>query len=175
MKYNVTASRIMTAMADAGISQQELSNKSGINKSSISHYVNGTHAPGNKAAYAMAQVLDVDPLWLMGLDVPEVKNVPALNIQEIHNIPTARKLPTIQIESGKITGQIPKLHKTMEINIDMEKLKADQELLSLFHNATQSARESVMTLLENSQMPQKPKIPQMPKVKVARVIKKGRA
>lgn len=69
MKYRETARRLLYAMAAAGVTQQELSNESGINKSSISHYVNGSHEPGNKAAYAMARVLAVDPLWLMGLDI----------------------------------------------------------------------------------------------------------
>jgi transcriptional regulator with XRE-family HTH domain len=69
MKYRETAKRLLFAMASAGMSQQELSNLSGISKSSISHYVNGSHEPGNKAAYAMANALAVDPLWLMGLDI----------------------------------------------------------------------------------------------------------
>lgn len=68
MKYPETAKRLLFAMANADISQQELANRSGINKSSISHYVNGSHEPGNKAAYAMANALDVNPLWLMGID-----------------------------------------------------------------------------------------------------------
>ena len=69
MKYAETARRLLFAMAEANVSQQELSNKSGISKSSISHYVNGSNEPGNKSAYAIAHVLNVNPLWLMGLDV----------------------------------------------------------------------------------------------------------
>lgn len=69
MKYRETARRLLYAMASAGVNQQTLSNESGISKSSISHYVNGSHEPGNRAAYAMARVLAVDPLWLMGLDI----------------------------------------------------------------------------------------------------------
>ncbi len=77
MKYRETAKRLLYAMASAGMSQQELSNLSGISKSSISHYVNGSHEPGNKAAYAMANALAVDPLWLMGLDIETSKSSPA--------------------------------------------------------------------------------------------------
>lgn len=68
MKYRETARRLLYAMAAANISQQELANQAGIGKSSISHYVNGSNEPGNKAAYAMANVLGVNPLWLMGID-----------------------------------------------------------------------------------------------------------
>lgn len=76
MKYRETARRLLYAMAAAGVNQQTLSNESGISKSSISHYVNGSHEPGNKAAYAMARVLAVDPLWLMGLDIDSPNTQP---------------------------------------------------------------------------------------------------
>ena len=75
MKYPETARRLLEAMADAGLTQQQLSDKTLANgrecvsKSSISHYVNGANEPGHKAAYAMGNVLRVNPLWLMGLDV----------------------------------------------------------------------------------------------------------
>lgn len=164
MKYNVTASRIIKAMADAGISQQELANRSGINKSSISHYVNGTHEPGNKAAYALAQALDVDPLWLMGLDV-EVHDAPTITVPT-KKVPALKGVHAVQIVGGQIVGKVPEAHKnTIEVQIDREQLKADRELLRLFHNATPSARESVMTLLKASQ--KKP-------IKVSRIVKKGR-
>lgn len=76
MKYRETARRLLYAMAAARVNQQTLSNESGISKSSISHYVNGSHEPGNKAAYAMARVLAVDPLWLMGLDIDSPSTQP---------------------------------------------------------------------------------------------------
>lgn len=73
MKYETIAKRLQIALTEANISQQELSEKSGVGKSSISHYVNGTHAPSNISAGKMAAVLDVEPLWLMGFDVPKQK------------------------------------------------------------------------------------------------------
>ena len=71
MKYALTAERIKEAMNDMHMTQQELADKSQIGKSSISHYVNGSNEPGNKSAYALAQVLKVNPAWLMGLDAPK--------------------------------------------------------------------------------------------------------
>ena len=68
MKYETTARRLREAMNDIGISQQELADKSGIGKSSISHYINGSNEPGNKSAYEIAKILNVNPAWLMGLD-----------------------------------------------------------------------------------------------------------
>ena len=57
------------------MSQQELSEKSGVGKASISQYVNGTHAPGNISAGQMGKVLEVSAEWLMGLDVEMRKEI----------------------------------------------------------------------------------------------------
>ena len=83
MKYYETASRIKEAMNDMGISQQELADRSHIGKSSISHYVNGTNEPGNKSAYALARVLNVNPAWLMGLNAPKHNPLPDPDTMEI--------------------------------------------------------------------------------------------
>lgn len=70
MKYDEISKRINIALSENGLSAQELSNRSGVNKASISQYVNGSHAPSNITSGKMAKVLNVDPLWLMGFDVP---------------------------------------------------------------------------------------------------------
>lgn len=70
MKYELTATRLKKAMAEKGFSQQELCNRSGVTKSSISHYVNGKNVPDNFQAYKLAKVLDVAPEWLMAIDDP---------------------------------------------------------------------------------------------------------
>ena len=50
MKNELTAKRLQAALTDANISQQELAEKSGVSKASISQYMNGSHAPGNISA-----------------------------------------------------------------------------------------------------------------------------
>lgn len=70
MQYNETAQRLRFAIDRAGLKAQDLANRSGIGKSSISQYLSGSHAPSNKSAGAMAEVLGVNPVWLMGFDVP---------------------------------------------------------------------------------------------------------
>ena len=82
MKYSITAKRLNEALNDNNMTQQDLADKSQIGKSSISHYINGTHAPGNKAAYEMGNVLNVNPLWLMGLDAPK-DEAPAYKQEEV--------------------------------------------------------------------------------------------
>lgn len=70
MKYTETARRLRMALEHADMKPQELSDLSGVNKSSISQYVNGSHKPSNVSAGRMADVLNVNPLWLMGFDCP---------------------------------------------------------------------------------------------------------
>lgn len=64
----ITAQRLKEAMNDAGISLTELATKSNVSKSSISQYTHGTQSPSNLSASAMAKVLDVNPVWLMGFE-----------------------------------------------------------------------------------------------------------
>ena len=80
MKYPETSKRLLLAMAQSDTKAVELASKSGLSKASISHYVNGTHEPGHKAAYAMANVLHVNPLWLMGLDVKMEPDKPRVSM-----------------------------------------------------------------------------------------------
>ena len=75
MKYPETAKRLREAMNDVGIIAQELADKSGLNKASISQYINGSHKPSNQSAGAMAVVLNVSPVWLMGFDVGKESDV----------------------------------------------------------------------------------------------------
>ena len=68
MKYPEVSKRLTFAMNERGIKAVELSERSGVSKASISQYTNGTHCPSNKMALQLAQVLRVNPLWLMDLD-----------------------------------------------------------------------------------------------------------
>lgn len=75
MKNYETAHRLTEAMSDINIKPIDLSVRSGVSKSSISQYMNGSHAPSNVAATALSEVLGVSPVWLMGFDVPKDGNV----------------------------------------------------------------------------------------------------
>lgn len=70
MKNEITAKRIALALEANNMKAQELADRSGVSKVSISQYINGTHAPSNVSAGKMASVLGVSPVWLMGFDVP---------------------------------------------------------------------------------------------------------
>ena len=69
MKYPEISRRMSYILNIRQMKAGELAEKAEINKASISQYVNGSHCPSNITAQAMADVLNVDPLWLMGFDV----------------------------------------------------------------------------------------------------------
>lgn len=98
MKYEKTAIRLREALSEANLTQQELADKSHIGKSSISHYINGTNEPGNKSAYQIAEVLKVNPAWLMGLDAP--KHLYKLDIEEMQ-IELTKKISELSEEQQK--------------------------------------------------------------------------
>ena len=64
------ANRLNTAMRIRGIKATELSEKTGISKSSLSEYINGKYEAKQDGVYLLAKALDVNEAWLMGLDVP---------------------------------------------------------------------------------------------------------
>lgn len=65
-------------------SQQEFADYCGISKFSLSQYVNGTNTPGNVNAAKIAKKMRVNPLWVMGFDVP--KEARAQNELERHHL-----------------------------------------------------------------------------------------
>ncbi len=69
MKNKITAKRLQLALSNANINQQELAERSGVSKASISQYMNGSHAPSNISSGKIGKVLNVEPMWLMGFDV----------------------------------------------------------------------------------------------------------
>ena len=84
MKFEESAKRLKEAMTAKGLRQQDLADLSGVSKSNISHYIHGRHCPDNERAFKLAQILDVDPLWLMAIDeVPEVMLVKRDELSEI--------------------------------------------------------------------------------------------
>lgn len=78
MRYGKTAERIREAMKKKRVTQQQLADRTGISKSSISQYINGRNIPGSKNADALAQYLSVEAAWIMGFgkDEDDKREVP---------------------------------------------------------------------------------------------------
>lgn len=64
------AKRLDKALNIAGISAADLARASEVSKSSISQYLSSDHIPSEENATRMGNVLNVNPLWLMGFDAP---------------------------------------------------------------------------------------------------------
>lgn len=76
MNGNITepcSVRIKKALSIRGMKQSELCEKTKIPKSALSEYISGAYEPRQDRLFLIAQVLDVDPVWLMGFDVPMEK------------------------------------------------------------------------------------------------------
>ncbi|RGV69127.1 helix-turn-helix domain-containing protein [Enterocloster bolteae] len=62
--------RFNKAISKQNIKPIELSEKTGISKSAISHYMSGYTKPKSDKLYALSKALNVSEAWLMGYDVP---------------------------------------------------------------------------------------------------------
>lgn len=69
-KVSTPSKRIKEALELRGMKQVELSEKSGINKPSISCYLSGKYEPKQMALYQLGRALDVAEMWLAGYDIP---------------------------------------------------------------------------------------------------------
>ena len=99
----ITAQRLKEAMNDAGMNLTELSEKSKVSKSSISQYMHGIQSPSNLSSSAIAKVLDVNPVWLMGFNVPKEREA-FLTTQE-------ERISTYAYYIGKIYDELPSASK----------------------------------------------------------------
>lgn len=87
--------RLQKAMNIRNIKAVELSEKTGIPKSSLSEYIKGKYEAKQKGIYKLAKALNVSEGWLMGLDVPMEKNTDDL-LKKIGAIPLSN-IETTQI------------------------------------------------------------------------------
>lgn len=62
--------RFNQALSIKNIRPAELAEKTGLSKSTISHYMSGYTKPKSDKLFILARALDVSEQWLMGLDVP---------------------------------------------------------------------------------------------------------
>lgn len=69
------AHRLKEALSIRNMRQQDLADVTKISKGSISQYMSGYAEPKSDRIYLMANALGVDPVWLMGYDVPMEKKL----------------------------------------------------------------------------------------------------
>ena len=103
------AIRLKKALAIRNMKQAELAEITGIPKSAISHYISGSFEPKQDRVFIIAKALGVDPVWLMGFDVPmepenkDSPNEPSLTegekllLQLFRQIPEDRQPEALQL------------------------------------------------------------------------------
>lgn len=64
------ASRLKKALSIRNMTQSELCQKTKIPKSALSEYLKGLYEPKQDRLLIIAEAMNVDPVWLMGYDVP---------------------------------------------------------------------------------------------------------
>ena len=62
--------RLETALKIRGMKQADLADKAGTSRAIITIYLQGKTVPRKRSLIKLAEVLDVNPAWLMGYDVP---------------------------------------------------------------------------------------------------------
>lgn len=70
---NSFSNRLSIAIKQKGITQAELSRRTKIGRNSISDYLKGKYEAKQDNVYLLADALDVNEAWLMGMDAPMKK------------------------------------------------------------------------------------------------------
>lgn len=82
MKIELFSNRLKQALHNRNMTQQQLSEKTGIPKSAISQYLSAKFEPKQDRLELMAKALEVSEEWLRGFDVPMTKiNISSLDDQ----------------------------------------------------------------------------------------------
>lgn len=74
--------RLIELLNENGMKPIDLAEKTEINRGTISQYLNGVYAPSRKNAWKISMAFNVNPLWVMGLDVEKHSNKMELTREE---------------------------------------------------------------------------------------------
>lgn len=107
--------RLKEAMRIRNINQAELSQKSGISKSSLSEYLKGKYEAKQTGLFNLAKALDVNEVWLMGEDVPMDRSYGRSKVTEIS---------VINISTNEVIQKIPYIYRTDVKDIYIENIFA---------------------------------------------------
>lgn len=69
-KISTTQERLSEMMKIYNISAADIVRKTGINKSTLSNYINGKRVAVQNQLALISDAYGIDPAWLMGYDVP---------------------------------------------------------------------------------------------------------
>ena len=128
---NNFSARLQKAMELSNMKQSELCEKTGIAKSSISEYLNGSYEPKQKALFKLASALNVTPSYLMGIENKlnewdEKYNQDASLAEELNQIEIFKnylKSLGYEFKIEKIRSKERKFEKTVDEAGDLKYIK----------------------------------------------------
>lgn len=82
-KISSTKERLAEMMSEFNISAADIVRKTGINKSTLSNYINGKRTAVQDQLSLIADPYGIDPAWLMGYDVPMKPSKIEINIETL--------------------------------------------------------------------------------------------
>lgn len=94
--------RLKEALKVNNMTQSKLSEISGINTSTISEYIKGKYDPSRSRIFEFSEILKVNPVWLMGFDVP-MKDEKLKQEPEIPEVDTSVLTDEELAEFNKVT------------------------------------------------------------------------
>lgn len=147
MKITDSSHRLKELLRITGDSQNDMAEKTKIPKSSISHYVNGMREPRQDKLSMIADSYNVNPAWLMGLDVPmeSIEDMQKNIIEQQLDLFSKDYSEDMTIEKQFL------LNKTVGSYHD---LKEALELYDLYENASSDDKKIVdIALKKNKQNP----------------------
>ena len=143
MKISDSRHRLKELLNECGDTQNEMARKTGLTKSAISNYINGSREPRQDAILKISNTYKVNPAWLMGLDVPKYENKKDEN--DISII-----LGNLMEYNSENNEDIAEVKKIMEIATNSDTSKA-LKMYDMFLNAPAHIQSAVESLLKGSQ------------------------
>lgn len=95
--------RLNEALSIRNIKPVELAEKLGVTEGTISQYRKGITKAKSDRLYEIAQILEVDPVWLMGVDVPMTKKDRIKDLIKYYASPSLE-----EIDEDELAGRIEK-------------------------------------------------------------------
>ena len=156
MKISNSRNRLKELLNESGDSQNEMARKTGLTKSAISNYLNGTREPRQDAISKICDAYKVNPAWIMGLDSPKeqitVNEIEPSIVEENNRI--AEYLKAIsQLREGYLIDpkETTNIINGVENNEKVLDIQKALEMYKLYENSEPHIKAAVESLLKGPQ------------------------
>lgn len=143
MKITDSRHRLKELLNDCGDTQNEMARKTGLTKSAISNYINGTREPRQDAILKISNTYKVNPAWLMGLDVSKYEN-------KKDDSDIKAFFDSLMDNKPENDVDIEEVRKAIEMATNSDTSKA-LKMYDMFLNAPAHIQSAVESLLKGSQ------------------------